>query len=198
MSEYDRNPINHVYCSKRPRIKIVVSDKKHVQVSGIKRSYLSPFSIHIKQTKHILYQLLGLLASDLLHALNLIRCPRSLYLPLLLTLDTAPERNIGIGDKLIDDVAPALVSREGLIELARDLAQFPETCPGHGWKVVVLVVQAYIVGKEVEDAVVGVGFWGGDRRGCGLWGCIVVLKDILQGISSWEYLSKGKNSRVQR
>jgi hypothetical protein len=76
------------------------------------------------------------------------------------------------------------VCGERLIELMGDLAELPETRPRDGGEVVVFVVQTHVVGEEVEDAVVGVSFRGGDGRGRGLRGCIMVLKNILRGIVS--------------
>lgn len=50
---------------------------------------------------------------------------------------------------------------EGFIEFASDAVQLVQSCPGDSGEVVVLVMQAHVVGEEVEGAVVRVGFrWG--------------------------------------
>lgn len=52
-----------------------------------------------------------------------------------------------------------------LVELAGDLAKGGEPGPRDGGEVVVLVVEADVVGEEVEGPVVGEGLWDGDAVG---------------------------------
>lgn len=49
-----------------------------------------------------------------------------------------------------------------LVELARDPVEDRQSGPRDGWEVMVLVVQADIVGEDVEGAVVGVCLWRGE------------------------------------
>ena len=58
------------------------------------------------------------------------------------------------------------MTRQIIIKLMRQLPQLRQPCPRHSGKVVVLVVQTYIVGQVVERAIVGVGLFGlGDSVG---------------------------------
>lgn len=55
--------------------------------------------------------------------------------------------------------------RQGLVEFRGDIAELVETGPWDGREVVVLIVEAHVVGEEVQCAVVAVRLRGGDSRG---------------------------------
>lgn len=74
----------------------------------------------------------------------------------LLPLDAAADTDAVVKDELPDDVGPAAVLGQVVVELAGDLVELGQAGPGHGGEVVVLVVQADVVGEEVADAVVAV------------------------------------------
>lgn len=51
------------------------------------------------------------------------------------------------------------MTRQRLVELARDAVQLGQLRPRDGGEIVVLVVQADVVGEDVEGSVVGVCLW---------------------------------------
>ena len=80
----------------------------------------------------------------------------------LRALHTAPRADVLIEDESPDDPGPAAVAGEGFVEIGGDAVEGVEFRPGDGGKVVVFVVEADVVGEDVERAVVGVGFWRGE------------------------------------
>lgn len=83
----------------------------------------------------------------------------------VLALDAAVHADIVVPDEAPDGVHPALVAGQLVIELAGDAVDLVQAGPGDGGKVVVLVVQADVVGDPVERAVVGKGLGDGDPVG---------------------------------
>lgn len=73
-----------------------------------------------------------------------------------------------------------MVAGEGLVEFASDAVELVQSCPGDSGEVVVFVMQAHVVGEEVEGAVVGVGFrWGKGVERVGLLLVVLLLLDRL-------------------
>lgn len=99
----------------------------------------------------------------------------------LFSLHARPQADVLIPDELPDDVDPALVHRQIIIKLMRDLVELRKARPRHGREVVVLVVESDIVCEEVEDAVVGVCLrdWDLVRWVRGVLGRL--LKDVMLG-----------------
>ena len=97
----------------------------------------------------------------------------------LLSLDSTPQTDVFVPNELPDDIHPAFVRWQVIVKLVRDLVQFVQTRPRHGRKVVVLIVQADVVGEEVEHAVVRVRLR--DRNLVGLVQCLLVwlLEDVM-------------------
>ena len=100
-----------------------------------------------------LLRLLPLQARDVLpdHAGD-----RRRRLPSLHALDARPGPDLSVGQKRPDHPAPARVPGERLVELGRDLAQPVQPRVRDLREVVVLVVEAHVVGERVERAVVRV------------------------------------------
>lgn len=80
----------------------------------------------------------------------------------VLALDAAAHADLLVPDEAPDSINPALVAGQVVVELARNLVQLVQPGPGHGGEIVVLVVQADVVGQEVEGPVVAEGLWDGD------------------------------------
>lgn len=99
----------------------------------------------------------------------------------LLPLHSTPQTDILVHDKLPHDVDPALVHGQLVVEFVRDAVQLGEPGPRDRREVVVLVVQADVVGEEVENAVVRVRLRDGDlvRRVRGV--LLGLLEDIVLG-----------------
>lgn len=76
----------------------------------------------------------------------------------LLPLDAALEAHVLVEDEPPDGHDPALVPGQGVVEVGGDAVDLVQAGPGDGGEVVVLVVQADVVGEPVEGAVVGEGF----------------------------------------
>lgn len=83
----------------------------------------------------------------------------------ILALDAAVHAHAVVPDETPDGVDPALVAGEVVVELAGDAVDLVEACPRDRGKVMVLVVQADVVGDPVEGAVVGEGLGDGDIVG---------------------------------
>lgn len=98
-------------------------------------------------------------------------CSGADFTSTLLSLDTTPETDFLVQDKLPDNLHPAVVARQIAVELIRDLVQFPQPRPRDGGEVVVLVVQAHVVGQHVQNAVVGECLW--RRRQLGLLALLI-------------------------
>lgn len=80
----------------------------------------------------------------------------------LLSLDSAPQADVFVPNELPDDIHPTLVRGQIVVEFVRNLIQRGQPSPGHGWEVVMFVVQPNVVGEKVEYAIVGVCFRDGD------------------------------------
>jgi hypothetical protein len=80
----------------------------------------------------------------------------------LLTLDTAVHTNILVPDETPNGVAPALMARKVLVKFMGNIANTVEAGPGHGGKVVVLVVKTDVVCEPVERSIVGEGLGDGN------------------------------------
>ena len=63
--------------------------------------------------------------------------------------------------------------RQRFVEFTGDAVQRVQACPGDGREIVMFVVQADVVGEDIQGAVVGVGFWGLDFAFLGLFAGIV-------------------------
>lgn len=98
----------------------------------------------------------------------------------LLSLNTAPKADFLVQDELPDDLDPAVVAGQVAVELVGNLVELPQTRPGDGGEVVVLVVQTHVVREQVQPAVVGEGLW---RRGClGFLALFLVLLLLRAGV----------------
>lgn len=118
-----------------------------------------------KQEKDDIHSLVLNLSIPLDLALNLAEFPAGAATDeatALLTLDTAAHADLLVEDEAPDGVDPALVAGEGVVELGGDLVEGVKAGPGDGGEVVVLVVQADVVGEPVEGPVVGEGLGDGD------------------------------------
>lgn len=74
------------------------------------------------------------------------------------------------------------MGRKGLVKFAGNMTKFWKAGPRDGRKVVVLVVQTYVVGEEVQGTVIGVCFYRCcPGRSSILWRWWVFLKDVLNG-----------------
>lgn len=71
-------------------------------------------------------------------------------------LHPTPKTNITVQNERPDHPHPAPVAGQRLVELARDGVQLVQSGPGDCGKIVVLVVQAHVVGEDIQWAVVGV------------------------------------------
>lgn len=80
----------------------------------------------------------------------------------LLALDAAGHADIGVQDEAPDGVDPALVAGEAVVELGGHVANGVEASPGDSGEVVVFIVEADVVGEEVEGPIVGEGLGNGD------------------------------------
>lgn len=85
--------------------------------------------------------------------------------PTLFSLDSAPETDILVPHKLPHYVHPALVLWEFVVEFVRNAVQSRQSRPRDGGEVVVLVVQANVVGEEIEWSIVRVRLREGDLVG---------------------------------
>lgn len=83
----------------------------------------------------------------------------------LLALDAAVHTDAVVPDEAPDGVDPALVAGEVVVKLAGDAVDLVQAGPGDGGEVVVLVVQADVVGEPVERPVVRKGLGHGDLVG---------------------------------
>lgn len=86
--------------------------------------------------------------------LNLFFLPSTNFSASFLALDSAPQTNFLVQDELPDDTNPAAVVGQVLVKLLGNLVDLPKSGPGDGGEVVVLIVQANVVGQEVEGSVV--------------------------------------------
>lgn len=77
----------------------------------------------------------------------------------LLPLHTAPQTDLLVQDELPDNLNPAVVAGQVAVEFVRNLVELPQASPGNGGEVVVLVVQANVVGEQVQRAIVGERLW---------------------------------------
>ena len=101
--------------------------------------------------------------------------------PPLRPLNPTPKPDPLIQNKIPQHTHPTAVARQVLVELAGRIVQRVQPRPRHGGEVVVLVVEADVVGQDVQGAVVGVGLvWlGGCREGGG--GCVGGRGALLRG-----------------
>lgn len=83
----------------------------------------------------------------------------------LLPLDAASDTDGFVEDEAPEDVRPRGVVGQVGVELAGDGVELVEAGPGDGGEVVVLVVEADVVGEEVEGPVVRVGLGHGEAVG---------------------------------
>lgn len=120
-----------------------------------------------------------------------------------LALDAAADADVLVEDEAPDDVDPALVAGELVVELAGDLVEPGQAGPGDGGEVVVLVVEADVVGEQVEGAVVRVRLGHGQAvgrvgLGRGHGGVDVVLGDEVAGERVQAAGEEGRQEEVQQ
>lgn len=120
-----------------------------------------------------------------------------------LALDAAVEADVLVPDEPPDGVDPALVAGQRLVELLGRLVDGGQPGPRDGGEVVVLVVQADVVGEPVEGPVVGEGLGHGDhvagvplRGGDGF--VDVVLGDEVAGHGVEAACEEGGEQEVQQ
>lgn len=119
-----------------------------------------------------------------------------------LALYAAAEADAVVKDEAPENVGPGGVIWEIGVELAGDVVELVEAGPGDGREVMVLVVQADVVGQEVEGPVVRIRLGDGDAvRGVGLRGRYgridVVLRDEVAGERMQAACQEGGQQEVQ-
>ena len=70
------------------------------------------------------------------------------------TLDAAVWADRVVKDVAQDDTRPRLALRQAVVELWRNLPHLRQIGPGDIWEVVVLIVVAHVVTKDVEPSIV--------------------------------------------
>lgn len=118
----------------------------------------------------------------------------------LLALDTAVEADILVPDEAPDDIGPALVAGQVLVEGAGGIVDGGQTGPRDGREVVVLVVVADVVGKPVERAVVRVCLGDGDLVGGVTLGGSDGVVDVVLGdeVTGQRVQATGQEGREQQ
>ncbi|KAI9642792.1 hypothetical protein NHQ30_008524 [Ciborinia camelliae] len=114
-------------------------------------------------------------------SLHLLLGPRADLAAALLPLHPTRHADLGIPHKLPDDIDPALVAGQLGIEFLGQLVQRRQPRPRHRGEIVVLVVQAHVVGQHIQRAVVGKRLRDQHAR---LWvpRCVVLfLEDVVLG-----------------
>ena len=126
-------------------------------VTKIKRQVLlKPRSSGANEWTSIQYQTKCGLPRDIQRLLRVCGnlCSGTDFASTILSLHTTPESNFLVQNELPDDLHPAVVARQVAVEFIRDLVQLPKPGPRNSRKVVVLIVQADVVGQDVQNTVV--------------------------------------------